>query len=155
VTDLQTACGAVDLISGQGEGLGGDIYDQEHELVHYYRFAQLRLGKYYQPGDQPGQPSGPALMVDWDATYPIEKNPRVKDYGDSELYAAAIAFNQSYAQFLAMLTKAFNGQPQLLLDAVPQMFRLREKITQLIRHPVPGKEGVNAGPTFEVAELSA
>jgi Ferritin-like len=153
VTDQETAIAAIDLISGQGEGLGGDIYDKEHELAHYYRFDQLRLGKYYQAGDQPGEPNGPALTVDWDATYPIEKNPRMKDYGDSELYAAAMAFNQSYAQFLALLTKAFKGEPQLLLDAVPQMFRLREKITQLIHNPIPRKKGVHAAPTFELAAL--
>lgn len=153
VTDLDSACAAIDLISGQGEGLGGAIYDKEHELAHYYRFDQLRLGQYYQPGDKPGAPSGPALKVDWDATYPILKNPRVKEYGEGELYAAATAFNQSYAQFLALLTQAYNGKPQLLLDAVPQMFRLRDKITQLIRNPLPGKPGVNAAPTFEVAEL--
>lgn len=155
VTDLKTAVAAIDLISGQGEGLGGEIYDTEHELAHYYRFDQLRLGRYYQPGDQPGAPSGPELTVDWDATYPIQKNPRVEEYGNGELYQAAIAFNQSYAQFLALLTKTFNGQPQLLLEAVPQMFRLRERITQLIHNPIPGKEGVNAAPTFEVAALPA
>lgn len=153
VTNLESATNAINLISGQGEGLGGDIYDNEHELAHYYRFEQLKLGKYYQPGDQPGEPSGPTLTVDWAATYPIAKNPRVKDYGNSELYAAAIAFNQSYAKFLALLTQAFNGQPQLLLEAVPQMFRLRDKITQLIHNPVPGKEDVNAAPTFELATL--
>jgi hypothetical protein len=153
VHDLDTAIAAIELISGQGEGLGGDIYDNEHELAHYYRFDQLRLGQYYQPGDQPGKPSGPTLTVDWDATYPIEKNPRLKDYGSSELYDAAVAFNQAYAKFLALLTTAFNGEPQLLLDAVPYMFRLREKMTQLIHNPVPGKEGVNAAPTFELASL--
>jgi hypothetical protein len=153
VMRLEDAAAAIDLISGQGEGLGGEIYDKEHELAHYYRFDQLKRGRYYQPGDQPHEPSGPTLTVDWDAAYPIEKNPRVKDYGDAELYAAAIAFNRSYAQFLALLTKAFNGQPQLLLDAVPQMFRLREKITQLIHNPIPGKPGVHAAPTFELAAL--
>jgi hypothetical protein len=153
VTNLETACAAIELISGQGEGLGGDIYDTEHELAHYYRFDQLRLGRYYQPGDQPNEPSGPTLTVDWDATYPIEKNARVEEYGHGELYNAAIAFNRSYATFLALLTQAFNGQPPLLLDAVPQMFRLREKITQLIHNPLPGKEGVNAAPTFEVDAL--
>lgn len=77
----------------------------------------------------------------------------MQEYGNGELYQAALAFNQSYAQFLALLTKTFNGQPQLLLEAVPQMFRLRERITQLIHNPIPGKEGVNAAPTFEVAAL--
>lgn len=154
VQDRESACAAIDLISGQGEGLGGEIYNKEHELAHYYRFEQLKLGRYYQPGDRAGDPSGPPLNVDWDAVYPIETNPRIKDYDDPELYQAAVSFNQSYAQFLATLTKAFNGEPHLLLDAVPQMFRLREKITRLIHNPIPGKRGVNAAPTFELAALA-
>jgi hypothetical protein len=153
VTDVDTAKAAVELISGQGEGLGGGIYDKEGELAHYYRFLQLLNGQYYQPGDTATKPSGPALSVNWKAAYPVLKNPSVSHYGDGELHAAAVAFNQAYADFLALLTTAFNGQPQLLLEAVPQMFRLREKITQLIHNPVPDMPGVHAAPTFEVGTL--
>ncbi len=154
VYGLEGAKAAITLISEQGEGYVRNVYDEEGELAHYYRYDQLKRGRYYQPGDAPHRPSGPALTVDWDATYQIKRNPRIKDYGDTELRAAAIAFNQSYAQFLALLTKAYNGQPHLLLDAVPQMFGLREKIAQLMRNPIPGKEGVNAAPTFEVAAFA-
>lgn len=154
VTDYESAKAATDLISGQGEGLGGDIYDKEHELAHYYRFDQLRLAQYYQPGDTPGNPSGPPLNVIWEASYPVQKNPRIAEYSDPDIHRAALAFNQSYADFLHTLTRAYSGQPQLLLDAVPQMFRLRDKMNQLIRVPLPDKPGTNAAPTFEVNELS-
>jgi hypothetical protein len=154
VYGLEAARAAITLISEQGEGYVRDIYDDEGELAHYYRYDQLLRGRYYQPGDAPHKPTGPALQVDWDAAYPIKQNPRLRDYGHGELHTAAVAFNQSYAQFLALLTRAYNGQPQLLLDAVPQMFGLREKMMQLIRNPIPGKEGVNAAPTFEVAAFA-
>jgi hypothetical protein len=150
VTDIKSALAAAHLIIGQGEGLGGEIYNKEHELAHFYRFEQLKLGKYYQAGDKPGAPTGPPVSVDWDAAYPIKTNARLEDYpSGSELHAAAVAFNQSYADFLAMLTAAYNGKPSLLLEAVPQMFRLRNSINQLIHNPIPGKSGVNAAPTFE------
>lgn len=151
VTCHDSAVRAAKLIIGQGEGFGGGIYDKENELAHYYRFQQLLEGKYYQAGDKPDKPTGPPLKVDWAAVYPIKKDARLSDYaGSSELHAAAAAFNKSYADILAFLTSAFSGKPQLLLEAVPRMFRLRDRMTQLIHVPIPGMVGVNATPTFEV-----
>ena len=34
------------------------------------------------------------------------------------------------------------------------MFRLREQMTRLMRNPIPGLDGVNAAPTFEVARVA-
>ncbi len=152
VTDLDSAVRAAQAIIEQGEGFDSGIYTSEHELAHDYRFEQLYLGRYYQPGDtEPGKPSGPPLQIDWNAVYPIKKNARLSDYPEgSELRAAAEAFNKEYAGFLKMLTAAFNGRPQILTDAVPMMFRLRNKITQLMHNPIPGMDGVNAAPTFQV-----
>ena len=152
VTDLETATMAIDLISAPRADGGGDINDRQGNLANYYRLEQLKYGRYYESGDRPHEPAGRALEVDWDACYPVETNPRAEDYRDSELYAAAADFNRSYAQFLALLTRAYSSDPQLLLDAIPQMFRLREKITRLIHTPVPGRSGVNAAPTFELAD---
>jgi hypothetical protein len=156
VTDLSSALAALSLIAGQGEGKGGGIYDNGGELAHYYRFQQLQLGRFYQKGDEPGQPTGPKLEVDWTAVYPVLKNARLSDYPeDSELARAARAFNSTYRDFLAFLTRAFSGQPALLLDAVPQMFRLRDDMERLIKNPVPGRPGVHAAPTFELADSFA
>lgn len=154
VTDLTSAQAAIELICEQGEGLGETIYDEEGELAHFYRFEQLKIGKYYQEGDKPHHPTGPAVNVDWDATYPILKNARIADYSDPEVQKAALAFNESYAQFLFMLTEAYNGQPELLLEAVPYMFRLREKILQLLRNPLSDKPDSNAAPTFEIKAVA-
>lgn len=151
VTDLKSALAGIELISRQGEGLGGGIYDSEKELAHYYRFDQLRRGRYYLAGDKPHEPTGPEFRVDWDAVYPIEKNARLSDYdGNPELARAAQGFNRVYGEFLAALTTAFDGQPAKLLEAVPQMFRLRNGMMQLMRNPAPGPGGENAAPTFEV-----
>jgi hypothetical protein len=156
VTDLDSALEAIRLIGEQGEGLGGEIYDNEGELAHYYRFKQLLLGRYYQKGDGPDDPTGPPLNIDWDAVYSVKTNASLDDYPEgSELHAAAVEFNQQYANFLGMLTDAYTGRPELLIDAVAEMFRLREGMTGLIRNPIPGADGLMAAPTFEVAGDSA
>jgi hypothetical protein len=152
VTGMPSALAALTLIAEQGEGLGGGIYDSEGELAHYYRFQQLDLLKYYQKEDKPGHPTGPALHIDWGAVHPTLMNPRLDDYPvGSELHAAAREFNDSYAGFLEYLTRAYTGQPDLLLEAVWRMFRIRDDMNRLIRNPLPGRPWVNAAPTFEVS----
>jgi Ferritin-like len=152
VTDLESARFALGLIGGQGEGFGGGIYDAEGELSHYYRFQQLTLGRFYLAGDRPDAPTGPPVNVDWDASFPIKTNASVADFpAGSELRAAAEAFNRAYADFLALLTRAFGGEPALLSEAIGGMFRLRDLITQLIHNPIPGMPGTNAAPTFEMS----
>lgn len=151
VTTLECARRALELIGGQGEGYGGGIYDDEKELSHYYRFQQLCKGRFYQAGDQPDEPTGPPVNVDWDASFPVKIDATLADYPEgSELRSAAEAFNRSYADFLARLTQAFNGQPSLLSDAIGDMFRLRNLFTQLVRNPIPGLPGTHAAPTFEM-----
>jgi hypothetical protein len=155
VHDLKSARRAINLIAEQGEGLGGGIYDDESELAHYFRFKQMLDGYYYQKGDSADKPTGPELAIDWDAVYPIKTNAGLADFPDgSELHAAALDFNVLYADFLGLITRAFNGQPQLLIDAVAGMFRLRDKANLLIRNPIPGSDGVNGAPTFELAAVA-
>ncbi len=156
VTDMDSALAAIRLIGEQGEGLGGAIYDYEGELAHYYRFKQLLHGRYYQKGDGPDDPTGPPLDIDWEAVYPIKKNVRLDDYREaSELHAAAVEFNRQYANLLSLLTEAYTGRPELLIEAVSEMFRLRDGMTSLIRNPIPGADGLTAAPTFELAAVSA
>jgi hypothetical protein len=151
VSDLDSACRVLRFIAAQGEGLDSGIYDAAGELAHYYRFRQLQLGRYYQVGDHPDSPSGPPLGVTWDDVYNVKVSPRLADYPEgSELAGAARKFNADYGAFLALLTKAFNGQPHLLQDAVCDMFRLRDGFNRLVRNPLPGSDGLHAAPTFEI-----
>jgi hypothetical protein len=160
VTDLRSAMAGMRIIAEQGEGDGGGIYDHDRELAHYYRFDELSLGQYYQPGDEAGRPSGPKFEVEWDGAYPIKANLKLADIPKgTQIYDAAAQFNRQYYDFLRMLTRAFAGEPQLLLEAVPRMFEFRNMIGELIRNPLPGSNGLHATPTYEIdlviAELGA
>ncbi|GAA3194799.1 ferritin-like protein [Dactylosporangium siamense] len=156
VHDLDTARDALQFIADQGEGSDSGLYDADGELAHYYRFRQLQLGHYYQPGDHSERPSGPPLSVDWDTVFQVKTSARLADYPpDSELRAVAEAFNADYGRFLALLTRAFNGEPPLLQEAVWHMFRLRDGFNRLMRNPLPGSGGLNAAPTFEVPVFEA
>lgn len=149
VTDIESAAAALRVISEQGEGLGGAIFDEEGELAHYYRFQQLLLGRYYQPGDVHGEPSGPELDIDWDAVYPVKADARLADYAEpGELRDAVLALSEAYGAFLARLTEAFTGRPELLVPAVGDMFRIKELAGRIMRNPMPGEPGVNAAPVF-------
>lgn len=149
VTDLASAEAAIRLISEQGEGQGGAIFDYEGELSHYYRFQQLLLGRYYQPGDSAGAPSGPAIDVDWDAVYPIVPDARLDDYPpDSQLREAVLALSDAYGDFLRHLTDAFTGRPQLLEPAIGEMFRIKELAVQIMRNPIPDGDGAHGAPIF-------
>jgi hypothetical protein len=155
VTDLSSAQAAIRLISEQGEGIGGGIFDYENEISHFYRFEQLKLGRFYQKGDNPGLPTGATVDVDWDAVYPVKTNARLADYADgSELRAAAADFNAYYKRFLGMLTTAFAGRPQLLIEAVGEMFRIKEMACRLMRNPITETGGEHAAPTFEMSAVA-
>ena len=41
-----------------------------------------------------------------------------------------------------------------MFDAIADMFRLRDLMTQLIHNPLPGVPDTNAAPTFEIAALA-
>ncbi|MEW2296166.1 ferritin-like protein [Streptomyces sp. NPDC006743] len=151
VTGRDSAVAALTLVAEQGEGLHGGIFDSQDEIAHYYRFQQLDKGKYYQKGDEPDKPSGPDLNVDWGAVYPVKPDIKLADLtGDPEILVAAKEFNQSYATFLTSINLAYNGRPDLLLKAVWDMFRIRDGMNRLVRNPLTGHPGANAGPTFEI-----
>lgn len=151
VYDLASAKVAIRMISEQGEGFEGAIADFENEISHYYRFDQLKKGRYYRVGDEHDKPTGDTLAVNWDSVYPVKTNARVSDYPEgSEVRQAALAFNRTYKSFLAELTNAFSGKPELLIPAVGGMFRIKELASQLIRNPIPDASGLHAAPTFEV-----
>lgn len=151
VYDLDSAMNAISEIIDQGEGAKNSIEDKEKEIAHYYRFEQLKIGRYYYQGDKPGTPSGEPLFVDWSAVYPLKTNIIQTDYpAGSEIANASKQFNDFYAEFLTELTKAFNGEPKLLVPAVGKMFHIKELIHTLVRNPIPGNEKYHGAPTFEV-----
>jgi hypothetical protein len=157
ITTLADALRAMHVIVDQGEASSDTLYDgdvsfgQQAEVAHYYRFNEIKLGRYYSPDDRPGdQPTGDVLAVDYTAVYDMKPNPKQADYpAGSELALYAGQFNQVYSDFMGQLHAAFNGRPEALVAAVTTMYQLKYKAIELIKNPIPGGNGQHAGPGFE------
>ena len=165
VTDLRSALEALDVIVDQGEGFGaglhdGDLFNQpKNEIAHYYRFNEIKLGRFYQPSDTPaGGPTGATFTVDYgdDAVFDMVDNPTIALFGDSAVAERALAYARSYTALLAALERGLNGAPETLIAAVVGMFTLKEAAIDLLHNPAPGHEPARAGPCFEFRrEMSA
>jgi hypothetical protein len=144
---------AIKIISEQGEGYDEGIFGSEGELAHYYRFKEICEGRYYDVKDNtrpvPQPPSGRKLVVQWDDVYPIKKDPTYSDYKNyPDLDKPIRDFADSYRDFLSMLNEAYNGKPELLMEAVTHMFKLRNMINAIVRNPIPGHDNLHAAPIF-------
>jgi Ferritin-like len=149
VTDLDSACRALEEVVEQGEGDMSSAFDADDDLAHYYRFEQLKYGRVYTPGDGVGLPTGPRVEVDFRAVYPMLPNPRLEEYPDPALRAAGERANREWSVLLTQIDEAFDGSPAALIPAVHTMFRLRDAMLVLLGNPMPGHQGYHAGPTFE------
>jgi hypothetical protein len=155
VNNLQTARKALQEIVFQGEGFDPHFFKKEvsigsyDEIGHYYRFNEIKQGRYYEEGDTPASgPTGASLRVDWNSVYPMKPNPSLKDYGqDEELLRLGKAFNQGYMRLLDKMQAAFTGEPDSLQEAVVFMFELKYLAAELLKNPL-GADGFNAGPIF-------
>jgi hypothetical protein len=168
VGGLGEAVKAMRQIRDQGEGIArsiwtdpdvkpGDDPDDIVEVAHYYRFDELKRKRLYKHGDEPHDPTGEHIDVPFDRArvYETKANPKLADYkGTPEIHDHALAFNVAYCGLLRLVERALNGEPNLLLEAVPAMMTLRYRAEQLVRNPLPGGKGLHAGPTFEYADLS-
>lgn len=159
VTDLRSAMQALQEIVEQGEGLDhasildGDrdmFHPDRDEVAHYFRFAELALGRRYRPGDTPRSgPSGEPVAVDWEAVRRMRPNPRGADYRPgSEARAASDAFNRCYCDVLRLLELCFNGHPELLAVATGAMYGIKQQAIDLMRLD-SGDGQTTAGPSFE------
>ena len=77
----------------------------------------------------------------------MRPNARWSDYPvGSAARALAEEFDDEYTSFLRLLTDAYGGQPKLLDQAFPVMFRLRDLYARMVQEPLPGGEVV--APVF-------
>lgn len=154
VTDLDSALAAIDLIVEQGEGdltqpPSGDKFDPSDDLAHFYRFNELRQGQRYRAEDEPREPTGEAVEIDFDAVYPMKPNLRLEEIPPGELHDAAEECCRVWSRLLDQIQAGFTGEPAVLRDAVVTMFELKYAAQRLLRVPLPDGSGVHAGPTFE------
>lgn len=157
---LCDALDALDEVVEQGEGLPGQIsdgdhlhFEQEEEVAHYFRFNEILQGRYYTREDTPASgPTGPEFPVDWEGVWNMAPNPRMARYEDQpEIHDLMVHFNRRYTELLRTLERAFNGEPEALMPAVPMMYELRNRAQALMKIPT-GDGSTTAGPSFEFIE---
>jgi hypothetical protein len=156
IRHLDDAILAINEIIGQGEGIDGSIVDTDHELfgeqieyAHYFKYMEIFHQRRYQPTDSAQlPPSGAPVAVDWNAVADMQTNPKMSDYKKgSELWQKTYEFNYCYMQLLKQLHLACNGEPEVIMQAVPVMYELKYKAIELMQ--MPTASGKRAGPSFE------
>lgn len=157
---LADALEAIYEIIGQGEGLNGSNIDPDHQLfgeeieyAHYFRFNEIMHERRYLPSDSPHYPpSGRPVQGNWHDVLNMQPNPKMKDYPEgSELWNKTYEFNLSYMALLFSIHNACNGNPELLMTAIPIMYDLKYKALDLMHTPIGN--GKTAGPSFEYISI--
>ncbi|XP_065839157.1 uncharacterized protein [Oscarella lobularis] len=155
VTTLDLAFDAIHEIVEQGEGCSptGPTDNDEKEVAHYYRFAEIVYGKKLVKGPNgKWDYTGDAVVFDPNGVYPVMDNARVSDFKKgtrARLFAEGFA--RSYLDLLNQLHETFNGHPHTAKNSFSTMMALTGKARELVANRVSeaAEEVVHAGVPFE------
>jgi hypothetical protein len=166
ITSAAQALSAIDLIVQQGEGTStqptfsiGGTYPANDGLAHYYRFAEIVLGKLKSnPSATPTSPpesryfydAADPIAFDESKVLPVRSNPKRDDFATGSPAQIAIDdFNYVYTTVLRQLHAAFNESPLEIYNAVESMYRLGGLAGRIVA--IELNDGTRPGPTFEYA----
>lgn len=155
VTDVPSALAAIELIVEQGEGTSTSPLDEEGELAHYYRFAEIWHGRRLVPTPEPPgfAYSGDPIPFDPSGVWPVVPDPHVDRYppGSAARYAND-TFNYTYTSLLRSLHATFNGRPDQFDSSVGLMESLKQQAISIMSIDIGG--GATAGPSFEYQSVN-
>jgi hypothetical protein len=156
IRTVDDAVRGLTVIVEQGEGTRREPTDPDHELAHYYRFAEIVYGRRLvrDPRDPQGWSySGAPVGLDPGGVWPLYANAKSVDYpAGSQVRAISDQFNASYTSLLGALQRTFDGAPGDLARSLGVMFELRLLANKLVATPVPNTSYTGA-PTFEYAPI--
>jgi Ferritin-like len=150
VTNVDGARAAIEDIVEQGEGTATSPLDEERELAHYYRFAEIAKGHALVPDPQSGfSYTGDPIAFDPDGVAPLVANPNLAGYPvASQAHRRCATFNYTYTSLLRTLHAAFNGKPDRIDAAIGLMESLKVQALDMANGPrLP--DGSAPGPSFE------
>jgi rubrerythrin len=155
VIDQASALRAIDLIVEQGEGTSTSPLDPEHDLAHYYKYAEIYHGRKLIPNPDPVAAKklpwvfkGHPIVFDPAGVFPVIVNPSAATYAEHpRLQDLNRTFNTTYSVLLRRLHQVFNGRPDWLGPALLGMQSMKQQAQLLMAQDVvPGQ---TAGPTFD------
>lgn len=163
VTDVATACRAVDIITDQGEGTSKSPLEiVGSDYAHYYRFAEIARGHRLvrNPDAPPGSPpdqqysyTGEPITLDPANVLAVPANPTTTGYpAGSSVLRACVNFNYTYTNLLKCLHATLNGEPGEFSATIGLMMSLKQQALDMMTGTSTGS--VPAGPSFEWQPVS-
>lgn len=151
IKNVDDAKRAIEEIKDQGEGTTLNPGDGDHELAHYYKFAEIVAGRHLEKVGDSWKYSGPVIPFDTEGVWPMIDDPNTVLYPPgSRARILAQQFAESYQALLSALNDTFNGQPDNLSRAIGLMYSLDLQARQLMQTPSGIKDGTTAGPSFQL-----
>jgi hypothetical protein len=157
ITDVGTACRAIDVIVDQGEGTkSSPLAAPGGRPAHYYRFREIVEARLLVADAQ--APTGYAFAgrsvpLDPNGVWNLYPDPKAVDYTPgSKARNLVERFNYSYTTLLRTLHQAFNGEPEAINTALGLMYELRLLAAEIVATPV-GSTGMTATPSFEYTPM--
>jgi Ferritin-like len=160
ITDIASAVAALNIIIDQGEGSsvspeGIDPLDPNEAPAHFYRFAEIIMGKSIVISGNTYDFSG--SPVTFDATpagiynmYPDPTLAVMKTLLSGSDFQICQNFSAAYTSLLDALNSVFNGNPDGINDAINNnMFALAGAAGNVLAIPA-GNSGNTAGLCFEL-----
>jgi hypothetical protein len=151
VDSLDTALQAIQEIKEQGEGDGAfDPNDNDNELSHYYKFAEIVEGRrLVKTADGGFAYTGEVIPFDPQGVWPMVPNPSLVAYpAGSRAALLSQQFNETYHALLNALNTTFNGNPDNIKEAIGAMYSMSVIAAELLQTPSGQKDGTTAGPQF-------
>lgn len=151
IKSYEDAVKAIQEIKDQGEGSGKTPDDSDHELAHYYKFAEIVEGRHLVATGRKFAFTGAPISFDPEGVWPMMDDPMLSQYPQgSRAHLLNSQFTEMYRALLKGLHKTFNGEPHYLKEAIGLMFSLEIIAQQLMQVPSGLNDGTTAGPTFQL-----
>lgn len=152
ITNLEHALAAIQEIKKQGEGASPlDPDDAQHELAHYYKFAEIVAGRRIVVGPDSYSFTGEVVPFDPESVWPMMDDPDVALLPPgSRARILSDQFASTYQALLNALNRTFNGDPDYLGQAIGLMYSLDLAAQQLMQTPSGLNDGTTAGPSFQL-----
>jgi len=154
ITDVESACRAIDVIKIEGEGTSATPFQEPGDPAHYYKFGEIAAGREIVQTSTGYAFDGAAILFDSAGVWPLEPNCKIADFPVGTQARTRIEqFAYAYSTLLNSLHETFNGDPSKLDSAIGMMYDLRVLAAALMQTDTGDGSGLTVGPSYEYVSV--
>jgi Ferritin-like len=154
ITDVESACRAIELVKIEGEGTSATPFQKPGDPAHYYKFGEIVAGREIVRTPDGYAYAGEAILFEPSGVWPLKPNCKIADFPVGTQARTRIEqFAYGYSTLLNALHETFNGDPSRLDAAIGMMYDLRVLATALMQTDVGDGSGLTVGPSYEFVRV--